>query len=120
MSVFLGLDYGTESVRALLVDDTGATRGTGVATYEHGQIVRGSVAAGHLFAESLPAGYALQHPADWLGAAADAVRRAVGGSDPGAVAGIGVDFTSCTVLPADADGVPLALSPRHAARRVQS
>ena len=27
------------------------------------------------------------------------------------VLGLGVDFTSCTVLPADADGVPLCLSP---------
>jgi L-ribulokinase len=108
----LGLDFGTESVRALLVDLRGRERASAVVPYRHGQIVD------HLpgSAEKLPPLYALQHPGDWLGSAAKAVRSALrrAGIYPSAVVGLGVDFTSCTMLPARDDGTPLCRLPRFA------
>ena len=46
----LGLDFGTESIRALVVDLTGTERGSAVVKYRHGQITEtlptsGAVAA---------------------------------------------------------------------------
>jgi L-ribulokinase len=105
----LGLDFGTESVRALLATLEGETAATAVAKYAHGQIVE-TLPGG---SQQLPADYALQDPADWIDAAILAVRQALheasqSFSDPSqAVIGIGVDFTSCTMLPALADGTPL-------------
>ena len=105
--VGLGLDFGTESVRALLVDVKGNELGSAVAPYKHGQITETLPTSG----EKLPPDYALQHPDDWLNSSARAVRRAM--KDAGLVGediiGIGVDFTSCTMLPTLADGTPLCL-----------
>ena len=103
--VALGLDFGTESVRALLVDGGGAELGSAVARYRHGQI-----------AETLPNSrerlaplYALQDPQDWLDSSAAAVRAAMRRAKlkTGDVVSIGVDFTSCTMLPTLGDGTPL-------------
>ncbi|QOJ00707.1 MAG: ribulokinase [Phycisphaeraceae bacterium] len=109
--VFLGLDFGTESVRAVVVDRSGRTLGSAVEAYTHGSIVPGSASAARLFPGGLPAGYALQHPGDWLASSATASRRAIGlarQQGPGVtVGGIGVDFTSCTMLPCRRDGTPL-------------
>src|SRR5436309_917552 len=111
--VALGLDFGTESVRAVLVDLTGAERGEAVVRYAHGQILDRLPTGG----DPLPADFALQHPDDWLASAGAAVRQAVAQAalDPRAVLGIGVDFTSCTVLPTLADGTPLCRVARFAA-----
>jgi L-ribulokinase len=108
---YLGLDFGTLSVRALLADARGEVVATAVAGYASGEIVRGAGDTSR-FAEPLPAGWALQDPGDWLASAGDAVRRALatGGVAPAAVAGLGIDFTSCTVLPTRADGTPLAVA----------
>jgi L-ribulokinase len=106
---YLGLDFGTLSVRALVADARGEVVATATAGYGSGEVVRGAGDSGR-FAEPLPAGWALQDPGDWLASAGDAVRRALGAGrvDPHAVAGLGIDFTSCTVLPTLADGTPLA------------
>ena len=111
----LGLDFGTASVRALLVETrTGRERGSAVADYRHG-VIETSLPGS---AGRLPADWALQHPGDWVEAIERAVPRALAaaGVAPDAVVGIGVDFTSCTVLPVDAAGKPLCLAPRWAAR----
>ncbi|MEX1223230.1 MAG: ribulokinase, partial [Pirellulales bacterium] len=106
--IALGLDFGTESVRALLVDLAGNERGSAASRYRHGQIIDALSSTG----ETLPAEFALQHPADWLEGAAKVVRAAVksAGVDAQQVIGVGVDFTSCTMLPATADGAPLCLT----------
>lgn len=103
--VALGLDFGTESVRALLIDAQGREVGSGVHAYQHGQIVDRLPGSG----DKLPFHYALQHPDDWLQSVALATRAAVGNSgiQPTRIVGIGVDFTSCTMLPTLADGTPL-------------
>ncbi|QDT15021.1 ribulokinase [Alienimonas californiensis] len=111
-AVALGLDFGTESVRALLADAAGTERGTAEAAYEHGQILRSLPGSDR----PLPPRFALQCPRDWLDAAAVAVRAALAeaGLDPREVVGVGVDFTSCTMLPTTADGTPLCELPRFA------
>ena len=108
MKLSLGLDFGTESVRALLVDLHGREHGVAVAKYPHGQITATLPGTG----EKLPPDFALQHPQDWPDSAARAVRSALrlAKASPADVAGIGVDFTSCTMLPALADGTPLCLT----------
>lgn len=106
--VFLGLDFGTESVRALLVTARGEELASAVSKYAHGQITLTLPVTG----EKLPPDFALQHPQDWIDSAAKAVRAALKSSGCAAkdVQGIGVDFTSCTMLPALADGTPLCLT----------
>ncbi|HTY42058.1 MAG TPA: ribulokinase [Thermoanaerobaculia bacterium] len=111
----LGLDFGTASVRALVVETrTGKERGSAVVDYRHGVIesaLPGSSA-------KLPADWALQHPGDWVEAIERAVPEALrsAGVPAASVVGVGVDFTSCTVLPVDAAGKPLCLDPRWASR----
>jgi L-ribulokinase len=111
----LGLDFGTASVRALVVETrTGRERGSAVVEYAHGVLeseLPGSSAR-------LPPDWALQHPGDWIAAIETAVPEALraAGVKPEAIVGIGVDFTSCTVLPVDAAGRPLCLDARWMAR----
>ncbi len=112
-ALVLGLDFGTESVRALFVDLDGQEHGWSSSKYRHGQITDKLPGTN----VSLAADYALQHPSDWLESAFRATRsawRRVG--DPSArIIGIGVDCTSCTMLPTLADGTPLCLLPEHRA-----
>ena len=109
----LGLDFGTESVRALLVDLRGREQASAVAQYPHGQITESLPGS----AKKLPPQYALQHPLDWIKAAAKATRAVLREArlDREAVLGIGVDFTSCTMLPTRRDGTPLCLLKSFAA-----
>jgi L-ribulokinase len=102
-------------VRALVVETrTGRERGSAVAEYRHGVIDAALPGTG----ARLGADWALQHPADWLEGIERAVPAALAsaGVDGGAIVGIGVDFTSSTILPVDAEGRPLCLDPRWAAR----
>jgi L-ribulokinase len=111
MNACLGLDFGTESVRALLVDLHGRELALHAVRYRHGQILESLPGS----SRKLPPHFALQHPTDWMEAASKAVRSALRTAklDPRDVAGIGVDFTSCTMLPCTADGTPLCLLPKH-------
>ena len=101
----LGIDFGTESGRAVVVEvRTGRELASVVHSYPHGVLDR-----------SLPGGprlgpaWALQDPADYVAVLREAVPRALklARIPPEAVIGIGTNFTSCTVLPTDAAGVPL-------------
>jgi len=114
-SISLGLDFGTESVRALFVDLNGNERGVAVSKYRHSQITETLPGTN----EKLPPDFALQHPGDWIESTAQAVSEALKktGLGPADVVGIGVDFTSCTMLPALSDGTPLCLSPKWAANK---
>lgn len=105
-SYAIGLDYGTESARALLVDvRTGEILGQAVEKYPDGVIIEvipgTEVHLGH--------NWALQNPQDWLTTAQTTVNRVMqdNGIAPEQVVGLGVDFTACTVLPTLADGTPL-------------
>jgi L-ribulokinase len=112
---FVGVDFGTLSGRALVVRARdGAELGTAVHEYAHGVMDEALPATG----EPLPPDWALQDPEDYLDVLRHAVPAAVvnAGIDPALVAGIGTDFTACTVLPTTADGTPLCRLPGLAAR----
>ena len=107
--IFIGLDFGTESVRVVAADARGRTIASAVEPYRHGQIVPGSTAAKELFEHPLPTSFALQHPHDWIESASKASRDVSSRIPAGSVAAIAVDFTSCTMLPCRADGTPVCL-----------
>jgi L-ribulokinase len=111
----LGLDFGTESVRALIVDLDGNQRASSVVRYPRGQILDALPTES---GKKLPADFALQHPLDWLDSAAQAARAACDkcGESADNIVGIGVDFTSCTMLPTLADGTPLCVVDKFAKR----
>ena len=70
----LGLDFGTESARALLLDaDTGGEVAEAVAPFAHGVIDESL--PGHDV--RLPRDWALQHPADWVASAREAIAGAL-------------------------------------------
>ena len=97
----IGLDFGTESARGVLVDAaTGREQAHHAHRYRHGVMTR-TLPGG----EALPPAYALQDAADYV-EAAEAILRAIGRDR--AVASIGVDFTASTPLPARLDGTPLS------------
>jgi L-ribulokinase len=101
-------------VRAVLVDtQTGAERGASVSEYRHGVIER------RLPGSQVPLGadWALQHPGDYLESMHQAIAGALGAAriKSSQVVGIGIDFTSCTILPIDRSGQALVLSPSWAA-----
>lgn len=102
----IGLDFGTESLRALLVNvDTGEEVADEVRKYEHGVIDESLPDSG----VKLEKDWALQHPMDYIKAMHEAIPGVLrkGQVSGEAVIGIGVDFTSCTILPTTHDGTPL-------------
>ncbi len=109
----IGLDYGTNSVRALIVNTAnGKEVATAVWGYEHGD-------AGVIL--SRDPNLARQHPADYVKGAEVSIKKAladakknVRGFKPEQVVGIGVDTTGSTPLPVDANGQPLAFDKRFA------
>lgn len=110
----IGLDYGTNSCRSLLVDlDTGEELGSVVFPYPSGEL-------GILTDPSDP-NVARQHPQDYLDGMVAIITGAIAqaaaarpGFDAGEVIGIGVDTTGSTPIPVDAAGTPLALTPAFA------
>jgi L-ribulokinase len=107
-SYAVGIDYGTESARAVVVDCAdGRELAAAVYPYSNGVITE------HLPAPNddveLELDWALQDPQDYVRALQQAVPEAVAqaGVDPGDVIGIGICFTACTMLPTTADGTPL-------------
>jgi len=106
----IGVDYGTESGRAVLVNvATGEEVATAVHPYGDGVIDE------HLPGtdKPLPPDFALQNPQDYievLKVTIPALLRESGVS-PEDVIGIGTDFTACTMLPIDEAGTPLCMKP---------
>lgn len=102
----IGLDFGTASARTLLLDArTGEELASCEVAYPHGVI--DSALPGE--SERLPHDWALQHPIDYMHALEGGIRSVLT-EQPAAAArviGIGLDVTSCTVLPVTADGTPL-------------
>lgn len=101
----VGLDYGTESARALVLDLlTGEEAAVATHRYRHGVMDR-ELPSG----EPLPPLWALQHPGDYIEATLDLLARAQSEAQRkgGEILGIGVDFTASTVLPTTEYGTPL-------------
>lgn len=97
----IGLDYGTESARGILLDArSGAIEGSHMHVYRHG-VMTGALPDG----TRLPQGWAFQVAPDCIEAAAE-ILGALGRDKK--VDGIGLGFTASTPLPARADSTPLS------------
>ena len=106
----IGVDFGTESGRAVLVDCAdGRELATTVYPYANG-VIDERLPEPYAHVELEP-DWALQDPQDYLRALEHTVPAVLTEAhiDPGEVIGIGIDFTSCTMLPTTADGTPLCL-----------
>jgi L-ribulokinase len=111
----LGLDFGTESARALLVDVAdGREAATAVHPYAHGVVDETLPGSGVV----LEPDWALQDPDDYLACLETIVPEVLrqAGAAPEEVVGIGVDFTACTLVPTRADGTPLSRDPELRSR----
>jgi L-ribulokinase len=104
----IGVDFGTESGRAVLVEVTdGREVATSVYLYSHGVIDEKLPDSGvHLEPD-----WALQDPEDYLRTFQTAIPAVLreSGVNPADVIGLGVDFTACTMLPVKADGTSLCM-----------
>jgi len=102
----IGLDYGTLSGRAVLVDiSDGTVLASAVYPYPHG-VMDSALPDG----TPLPHDWALQHPQDYLDVldhTIPAVMQQAGVAKEDVIA-IGLDVTSATVMPTDANGTPLS------------
>jgi len=107
----IGVDFGTESARAVLVDlESGEVVASHVKDYAHGVIDEELPGLG----VKLDKDWALQNPNDYVEAFVIAVKemlRKAEGVSPDEIVGIGIDFTSCTMLPVKRDGTPLCNLP---------
>ena len=101
----IGVDFGTLSGRATLVDVSNGKEITD-STYEYSNSVMD---------EELPCGvklghdWALQDPADYIRVLQNTIPAVIAQAniDKSDVIGIGIDFTACTMLPTDKNGTPL-------------
>ncbi len=104
----LGIDFGTLSVRAIIVDiANGEEISSSVCEYPHGVISEKFIDN-----SPLPADYALQHPQDYLDSMffviKDCMEKSKINSDD--IVGVGIDFTASTILPVQKDGTPLCFT----------
>ena len=107
----IGVDFGTLSGRALLVNvETGEELADATLEYPHA-----------VMDETLPCGkklaqdWALEHPQDYLDVFAYTIPEVLKKSGVSAedVIGVGIDFTACTLLPVKADGTPLCFFDKY-------
>ena len=109
MKYTIGLDYGTNSVRCLIVNITnGDEPGTAVYEYPTGEAGIILDAADHNLAR--------QNPSDYLKGIEAAVKAAIARAkktdksfDATKIVGIGIDTTGSTPMPVDKNGTPLAM-----------
>jgi L-ribulokinase len=105
----LGIDYGTNSCRSLLIDlDNGAEVGSTVFNYPSGEL--------GILLDARDPHIARQNPQDYLDGLESVTRGAleqakakVTGFDPAQVVGIGIDTTGSTPIPVNQEGTPLGL-----------
>ena len=106
----IGVDYGTESGRAVLVSlNNGKEIADHITLYKHGVIDE------KLPDSDIELGYewALQHPQDYLEVLQKSIPAILeeSGVHPDNIVGLGIDFTACTMLPLDKTGEPLSNNP---------
>lgn len=104
----IGLDYGTLSGRAVLVDcQDGKVLASAVKNYKHA-VMTNCLPNGK---KILGADWALQYPLDYLEVLEEIVQKVMCDSVVSSedVIGIGLDFTSCTMLPVDVENEPLCV-----------
>jgi L-ribulokinase len=107
----IGIDFGTESGRALLVDTRdGREIATAVHPYKNGVI---DEYLPHND-KPLPPDWALQDPLDYIEVIKTTIPTVLkqSGIPADQIVGIGIDFTACTMLPTLSDGTPLSTLPQ--------
>lgn len=108
----IGVDFGTESGRAVLVDvANGKEIATAVYPYSHG-VIDEKIPDTEI---KLELDWALQDPQDYVRVFKIAIPAVLkeSGVSPDDVIGLGIDFTACTMLPTKADGTPLCDLPEY-------
>lgn len=108
----LGIDYGTQSCRALLVEvDTGNEIGDYEQSYPHA--VMEEVLPDNI--TKLPPDWALQHPEDYLYCLSTVTKGVLEKYNVNTedVIGVGVDFTACTIIPVDKNMEPLCFDEKY-------
>ena len=109
MPYAIGLDYGTNSVRCLIVDVTnGDEVGSNVYGYETGETGIILDPADHNLARQNPADY-VKGIEVTVKAAVTEAKKNVPGFEAYKIIGIGIDTTGSTPLPVDRDGTPLSM-----------
>ena len=107
----IGIDFGTLSGRAILVNvQTGMEMGSSVYEYPHA-VMEEKLPDG----TKLPVDYALQYPQDYIDVLTNTIPEVLEetGVSSDDVIGVGIDFTACTVLPVDREGVPMCFSEKY-------
>lgn len=107
----IGLDYGTNSCRSLLIDlETGEELGSEVFAYPSGEM--------GILTDPRDPNVARQNPQDYVDGLEAIIKGAVAQAkkkdkafDVANIVGIGVDTTGSTIIPVDEDGVPLGMKP---------
>lgn len=108
----IGIDFGTLSGRAVLADtEDGRVVATAEMAYPHAVMDR-TLPDG----TPLPAGWALQHPQDYMDVLTHVLTKLSRAANPTDIAAIGIDCTSATVLPVTQDGTPLCFLPEFAGK----
>lgn len=110
----LGIDFGTESGRAVLVETkTGQEIATSTYSYDNGVIDEKLPLDGEPV--QLEPEWALQDPQDYIRTFRQTVPDVLAqtGVNSEDVIGIGIDFTACTILPVKSDGTPLCSLPDY-------
>lgn len=108
----IGVDFGTESGRAVLVKvDNGEEVASSVYEYKDGVIDEFLPDTGI----RLEPDWALQNPADYIQTLEKTIPALLKKSGVNArdIIGIGIDFTSCTMMPTDKRGTPLCLIDKY-------
>lgn len=108
-SYVIGVDFGSDSVRALIVNtETGENIGQGVAYYPRWKAGLYQHPEVSIFR---------QHPLDYLESLEECIKKALADlpdEQKEHIIGIGVDATGSTPVPVDRNGTPLALSEEFA------
>lgn len=106
MKCAVGVDFGTLSGRAVIVDvSNGKELATAVHEYRNG-VIDEYLPGTNIHLEP---DWALQDPNDYIEVFKNTIPVVLkeSGVDPSDVIGVGIDFTACTMLPTRADGTPL-------------
>ncbi|MGB8225652.1 MAG: FGGY family carbohydrate kinase, partial [Sedimentisphaerales bacterium] len=112
MAYTIGLDYGTNSVRCVIVNTkNGEETGTAVFPYPSGKE--------GIILDHSDANLARQNPADYIKGIEESIKNALKDAKkndknfkPEKIIGIGVDTTGSTPIPVDKNGTPLSMLPK--------